>query len=130
MCVLDLAEPAAGTDTLLSLSAWGAQWLGHDVPAPDEHASHHISVAEDFTVTLELGVSLADRFRIERFAQWQQSYPRFVYQITQRSLKRAAERGLTGARIARFLRERCRTAAPRVVAAVERFESAEPLKAG
>lgn len=80
-------------------------------------------------MTLELGVSLADRFRIERFAQWQQSYPRFVYQITQRSLK-PAERGLTGARIARFLRERCRTAAPRVVAAVEHFESAEPLKAG
>jgi hypothetical protein len=128
--VLDLAEPAAGTDTLLSLSAWGAQWLGHDVPAPDEHAANHISVAEDFTVTLDPGVSLADRFRVERFAQWQQSYPRFVYQITQRSLKRATERGITGARIAEFLRTRCRTAPPRVLSAVERFDSVESARAG
>ena len=130
LCVLDLAEPAAGTDTLLSLSAWGAQWLGHDVPAPDEHAANHISVAEDFTVTLDPGVSLADRFRVERFAQWQQSYPRFVYQITQRSLKRATERGITGARIAEFLRTRCRTAPPRVLSAVERFDSVESARAG
>jgi hypothetical protein len=128
LCVLDLAEPAAGTDTLLSLSAWGAQWLGHDVPAPNEHASNHISVAEDFTITLDPGVALADRFRVERFAQWQQSYPQFVYQITQRSLKRAAERGITGARIAQFLRTRCRTAAPRVINAVERFDRAEPAR--
>lgn len=123
LCVLDLAEPAAGADTLLSLSVWGAQWLGHDVPVPDEHAANHISVAEDFIVTLDPGVALADRFRVERFAQWQQSYPRFVYQITQRSLKRAAEHGITGARIAQFLRTRCRTAPPRVVSAVERFDS-------
>jgi len=128
LCVLDLAEPSAGDDTLLSLSGWGAPWLGHDVPAPDEHASNHIAVAENFTVTLDPGVSLADRFRVERFAQWQQSYPAFVYQITQRSLKRATERGLSGARIARFLRERCRTPSPRVIAAIDRFEATEQVR--
>lgn len=124
LSVLDLAEPSTGSNFLLSLSAWGAQWLGHDVPAPDEHIHNHVSVTEDFLVTMEPGVSLADRFRVERFAQWQQSYPTFVYQITQRTLRRATERGINGARIARFLRDRCRTAAPRVLAAIEHFDGA------
>ena len=79
-------------------------------------------------VTLEPGVSLADRFRVERVAQWQRSYPAFVYQITQRSLKRAAERGVSGARIASFLRQRVRGSAPRVLAAVERFDAAEAIR--
>lgn len=129
LAVLDLAEPGAGDDTLLSLSAWGAQWLTPDAPAPNEQVHNHIVVKEDFTITIEPGVSLADRFRVERFAQWQQSYPTFIYQITQRTLKRAAERGVTGARIARFLRERCRNVAPRVIAAVERFDAAESAQA-
>lgn len=118
---LDLAEPAAGDDLRLSLSRAGARWLGHDVPAPEEHVGHAITVQEDFTVTLATGVALADRFRIERFAQWQKSYPTYAYQITKRSLKRAVERGLPAERIARFLQERCRAPA-RVVAAVSRFD--------
>lgn len=129
LAALDLAEPGAGRGLLLSLSAWGAQWLGHDSPAPVEQVHNQVILKEDFTVTLESGVSLADRFRVERFAQWRQSYPLFVYQITQRSLKRAAERGITGARIARFLRERCRNAPPRVIAAIERFDLSEKVQA-
>ncbi|MBW7883784.1 MAG: hypothetical protein H3C34_14335 [Caldilineaceae bacterium] len=128
LAVVDLAEPAAGSDLLVSLSRWGATWLGHDVPAPEEHVSNVIQVAEDFTLTLEPGVSLADRFRVERFAQWKQSYPNFVYQITQRTLKRAAERGITGPRIARFLREHGRPAPMRVIAAVERFDTGERVQ--
>ncbi|MCB0051573.1 MAG: hypothetical protein KDE24_18735, partial [Caldilinea sp.] len=61
---------------------------------------------------------------------WQQSYPTFIYQITQRTLKRAAERGLSGARIAGFLRQRARGSAPRVLAAVERYDAAEPIQPG
>jgi len=128
LSALDLAEPGAGDDLLLSLSAWGAQWLTPDAPTPNEQAHAHFIVKEDFTVTLDPGVSLADRFRVERFAQWQQSYPTFIFQITQRTLKRAAERGINGVRIARFLREHCRTPAPRVIAAVERFDGAESVR--
>ena len=72
----------SGDDLRISLSRAGASWLGHDVPAPEEHVAHAITVEEDFTVTLAPSVALADRFRIERFAQWQQSYPRYTYQIT------------------------------------------------
>jgi hypothetical protein len=72
-------------------------------------------------VTLASGVSLADRFRVERFAQWQQSSPVFVYRITQRSLKRASERGISGARIADFLRKRAPATPLRVLTALERF---------
>ncbi|MCB9124300.1 MAG: hypothetical protein H6643_07260 [Caldilineaceae bacterium] len=130
LALLDMAEPSAGTDMHISLGRWGGHWLGSDVPQPEEHPAAAITLSEDFLVTLEPGVSLADRFRVERFAQWQQSYPTFIYQITQRTLKRAAERGLTGARIAGFLRQRARGSAPRVLAAVERYDAAEPIQPG
>ena len=122
LSALDLAETATGADMLVSLSKWGAGWLGHDVPAPADGVSNQITVGEDFTLTLAHNVPLTDRFRVERFAQWQKSYPHYVYQINQRTLKRAAEKGITGARIATFLRERCRNAPARVLAAVEKYE--------
>ncbi|MEZ4673746.1 MAG: hypothetical protein R2932_05810 [Caldilineaceae bacterium] len=93
LALLDLAEPSAGDDLLLSLSAWGAIWLGHEVPQPYEQLRHTIEVGEDFTITLAPGAALADRFRVERFAQWQASYPNFVYQINQRSLKARSPKG-------------------------------------
>jgi len=126
LAVLDMAEPSAGSDMLLSLGRWGGYWLGDGIPQPEEHPASTMTVTEDFLVTLEPGVSLDDRFRVERFAQWQQSHPTFVYQITQRSLKRAAEGGVSSVRIAGFLRQRARNSAPRVLAAIERFAAAEP----
>ncbi len=119
--LLEQAEAVADGTQLLSLSSWGARWLGHEVPDPGERLHDHFQIAEDFTVTLASGVSLADRFRVERFAQWQQSSPLFVYRITQRSLKRASERGISGARIADFLRKRAPATPARVLTALERF---------
>lgn len=127
LAVLDMAEPAVGSELLLSLGRWGGHWLEDGLPQPEEHLASNITVSEDFLVTLQPGVSLDDRFRVERFAQWQQSYPAFVYQITQRSLKRAAEGGVSGARIADFLRQRSRNSSLRVLAAIERFNTTEPI---
>jgi hypothetical protein len=118
---LDLAEPSAGDDLLISLSAWGARWLGHDVPAPHEQLRHTLTVNEDFTLTLAPGVSLADRFRVERFAQWQASYPNYIYQINQRSLKRAAETGVTPVQIIDFLKSHSPQIPERVRAALMRY---------
>ena len=106
LCALDLAEPSAGDDLLLSPSQWGAVWLGHDVPQPHEQLRRTITVGEDFTLTLATNAPLADRFRVERFAQWVASYPNYVYQISQRSLKRAAEEGIATQQILSFLQER------------------------
>jgi hypothetical protein len=121
--VIDLADPSVGSNLLFSLSRWGAPWLGHDLPQPEENLHPRISVAEDFTVTVAPDVSLSDRFRVERFAEWQASYPNYVYRITQRALKRAADGGITAARIADFLRTRDRQAPARVIAALEKFSS-------
>lgn len=118
---MDLAEPSVGSNLLVSFSRWGARWLGHDVPEPEEDGHPRITVAEDFTVTVTPDVSLYDRFRVERFAEWQQSYPNYVYRITQRTLKRAAEDGVPAARVAEFLKRHDRNASPRVIAALERF---------
>jgi hypothetical protein len=118
---LDLAEPSAGDDLLISLSAWGARWLGHDVPAPHEQLRHTLKVGDDFLLTLAPGVSLADRFRVERFAQWQASYPNYVYQINQRSLKRASETGITPSQIIDFLKRHSAQIPERVGAALTRY---------
>lgn len=125
LCALDLAEPSAGDDLLISLSQWGAGWLGHDVPQPHEQLRRTIAVGEDFTLTLSPGVPLADRFRVERFAQWQASYPNYVYQMNQRSLKRATEEGIGSQQILAFLREHSSQIPPKVTTALERLPNGE-----
>lgn len=129
---LDLAEPSAGDDWLMSLSQWGALWLGHDTPQPTESAHRGLTVKDDFTITLPLDASLEDRFRVERFAQWQASYPRYVYQLTQRSLKRAVDGGITPQQITEFLKSRTRQTPEKVLAALARMGAAKPAvdKAG
>jgi hypothetical protein len=119
---LDLAEPSAGDDLQISLSQWGARWLGHDSAQPDERPHRSFAVHEDFTVVLPEGTSLLDRFRVERFAQWQASQPQFVYRITQRGLLRAAEEGITPRQVLAFLQRCTRQLPAKVTAALERFE--------
>ncbi|MCB0046402.1 MAG: hypothetical protein KDD92_13325 [Caldilineaceae bacterium] len=117
---LDLAEPSAGDDLQISLSQWGARWLEMDVPQPHEAPRSPMAVSEDFTVSLDLDTALKERFRVERFAQWKSSYPKYTYQINQRSLARAAAEGIDGARIAAFLQARTRRLPEKVVAALQR----------
>lgn len=128
LAVLDLAEPSAGDDLLLSLSQWGACWLGHDVPEPFEQLRHTIEVGDDFKLKLAPGVTLTDRFRVERFAQWQASYPDFVYQINQRSLKRAADAGITPQQILDFLKSHSAQVPERVTSALTRYTASAAVK--
>lgn len=121
LCAVDLAEPPVGANMLVSLSRWGAGWLGHDVPQPEEKLHPRLTVSEEFLVTMAADAPLADRFRVERFAEWQSSYPSFVYRITQRTLKRAAEHGIATAQVVDFLKSRSPQVPPRVVTALERF---------
>ncbi len=127
---VDLAEPAAGDDWLMSLTAWGARWLGMEVAQPHEGGHRPLQVREDFAVLLPLGASLYDRFRVERFAQWQSSYPQYVYQINQRSLRRAVEGGLAAAQILSFLESRTPRIPERVAAALQKFQAAPPAADG
>ncbi len=118
---VDLAEPSAGDDLLVSLSGWGARWLGLDAELPDEPPRRPLTVEADFTVHVPLHTPLLDRFRVERFAMWQSSYPDYVYQITQRSLHRALEEGVTPDRVLDFLRRRARQLPENVETALQRF---------
>ncbi|MEX1020003.1 MAG: hypothetical protein WDZ49_10115 [Litorilinea sp.] len=123
----DLAEPSAGDDMLFSVTQWGSFWLGQETPQPHEPPHPGISVEEDFTIHVPHGVSLFDRFRVERFAGWQASYPEYVYQINQRSLKRALEQKIPAARILEFLKQRAPTVPPRVENALLRFGNTEKV---
>jgi hypothetical protein len=127
LSALDLAEPSAGDDLIISLSQWGSRWLGHDAELPIEGRRRPIVVDEDFRIKVPLGTPLIDRFRVERFAQWQASYPQFVYQINQRSLTRAREEGITPQRVLDFLRSHSRQIPEKVEAGLLRF--AEKQKA-
>ncbi|MFN8443666.1 MAG: hypothetical protein U0175_23005 [Caldilineaceae bacterium] len=127
---IDLAEASAGDNYLVSLSSWGARWLGHDVPQPSENIRRTITVQDDFTIVLPVNSPLDDRFRIERFAQWQTSYPDYRFQISQRSLKRATESNVTAQQILEFLTSRCRNLPEKVANALTRYRSPSlPAKA-
>ena len=125
LSAIDLAEPSAGDDLLLSLSQWGARWLGHDAPEPQEALRHGVTVGEDFSILIGPGAPLIDRFRVERFAQWQASYPDYRFQINQRSLKRALETGVTPQQIAEFLKGRTANTPEKVLTALHRYGMAQ-----
>jgi hypothetical protein len=124
---LDVAEPSAGDDMLVSITQWGSFWLEQETPQPHEEPSGAIRVEEDFTVHVPHGISLHDRFRVERFAAWQASYPEYVYQINQRSLKRAVEQKIPTERILAFLKQRAAHIPPRVENALARFGNPEKV---
>jgi hypothetical protein len=130
LTAVSLAEPSAGDDLLLALSPLGAGWLGHDTTVPDEPARHPLVVGDDYTIRVPLGTPLTDRFRVERFAQWQSSYPQFVYQINQRSLQRATGEGITPQRILDFLKQRARHIPGNVQAALTRLGENTPARDG
>ncbi len=125
---LDLAEPSAGNNYLISLSKWGARWLGHDTPQPEENIRRTIQVEDNFTITLPVGAPLDDRFRVERFAQWQSSYPTYRYQISQRSLKRAVDSGVSSQQALEFLQKRLRQLPEKVVNALSRYNASPQAK--
>lgn len=117
---VDLAEPSSGDDWLVSLTNWGARWLGQDVAQPHESSARQIQVGDDFRILLPLGTPLNDRFRVERFAQWEQSYPEYIYRITQRSLKHAEENGISAEQVLRFLHTRTTKVPEKVAGALTR----------
>ena len=121
LSAVDLAEPSAGDDLLLSLSAWGARWLGHDSETPHEARRRPIVVEDDFSVELPADTPLMDRFRVERFSNWQASYPRYLYQINQRSLNRASDEGVQPDRILAFLSSRASKVPQRVATGLQKF---------
>lgn len=121
LALFDIAEPSAGDDLLFSISQWGTAWLGHEVQSPVVLTRHSIEIGEDFTITLAPGISLADRFRVERFAQWQTSYPSFTYQINRRSLQRAAAAGITAPQILSFLQTHATHVPDKVSTALTRY---------
>ncbi|MBX3011363.1 MAG: hypothetical protein KF832_07635 [Caldilineaceae bacterium] len=121
LSAVDLAEPSAGDDLLFSLSPWGAIWVGHNTPQPHEQVRRSLTVGEDFTIRLSPGSALADRFRIERFAQWQASYPDYLYQMNQRSLKRAQEEGISPQQILSFLQGHTPQIPEKIKSALARF---------
>jgi len=105
---VDLAEPSAGDDIHFSLSPWGAHWLEHDVAQPEEQPRRPLVVDDEFNILLALGSPLSERYRVERFALWQASYPQYMYKITNESLTKAASAQINAHQVLDFLKKRTR----------------------
>jgi hypothetical protein len=125
---LDLAEPSSGDDLQLSLSQQGSAWLGQDSPLPYDAPRKRMQVGDNFILSVPHGTPLSDRFRVERFATWQRTYPDYLYQINQRSLKRAAEEGISTDKVLEFLAQHAESIPAKVRAALGRFAATESVR--
>lgn len=119
---VDLGDPATGVAArAIRISEAGFAWM-HDQPPPPAPPVPPMYVADDFRIYLSHDTTAMDRFRVARFASWEASQPEFRYRITQTSLRRAQDTGLTGARLLEFLQRAAHNQLPGNVArALERW---------
>jgi hypothetical protein len=118
---VDLGDPTVGTGArAVRITDSGFAWF-KDWPVPPAPPAPPLRVDRDFRIYLAHDTPAMDRFRVARFAAWEASQPEFCYRITQTSLRRAAETGITHARVLEFLRRATHNQLPGNVArALER----------
>lgn len=119
---IDLGDPLTGTAAqAVRITETGFAWM-RDWPAPPAPPAPPVRVTDDFRIYFSHETAALDRFRVARFAGWESSQPEFRYRITQTSLRRARETGLTGARLLAFLQRVSHNQVPANVArALERW---------
>ncbi len=119
---VDLGDPSMGIAArAIRITTAGAAWLRHE-PAPPAPPAPVLRVTPDFRISLAHTTAAMDRFRVARFAAWEASQPEFRYRITQTTLRRAVDAGITVARILEFLRHATHNQVPDNVArALERW---------
>jgi len=103
---LGTESEASPLPTSFSLTQEGRWLLGLSSTAPPSQPSP-LAVGDDFTITLNSGYLLLDRFRVARFALplGAQPGPPWRYQIRRTSLAEAQKQGLTSERILAFLEQ-------------------------
>jgi hypothetical protein len=72
-------------------------------PESDEGSTALAEIDADLTVRISAADSLYERYQLERFADWQSQGAQVVYQITEESIWRAYNAGITNDQILRFL---------------------------
>jgi len=106
------------------ITAWGAAFLGLPAQMPVEPPSPPMTVQPDFTIISPAGVSLYDRFQLERFTAWQSSGDSYVYRLTRDSLARGLRQGIKIEMILAFLRQVSAGQVPRnVVSALRKVRN-------
>jgi hypothetical protein len=101
---------------LFRITSTGSALLGQLRARTPTWTAPTIKVLSDFRILAPHGTSCFDRFRLAFFAEWQASRPDYQYLITQQSLQRAVERGISPRRILAFLRIASSAAVPATVA--------------
>ncbi|MFZ2489152.1 MAG: hypothetical protein WAZ19_13650 [Anaerolineae bacterium] len=109
--------------TAVRLTAVGHVWLTDTEAHTDTAITESTLVVQpDFVVLATTATPLLDRFRLARFTTWLEPQgTTFGYRISQSGMQRAAQQGITVARILEFLHSRAAAPLPvNVVAALER----------
>ncbi len=92
-----------------------------------ERPARRFAAGADGAITIDSTLAF-ERFQLARIADWQETQPgAFVYALTPRSLKRAADQGIKPARVLAFIEERQGGAVPDVLRrAIERWAERGP----
>lgn len=105
------------------LTPVGAALLGLAPEGVAEPKPPRLRVRSDFRILAPHGTACGDRFRLARFTVWEASRPAFRYRITQGSLRRAQQQGISTERILTFLRRASEAPLPpNVVRALQRWK--------
>ena len=122
--ILDLASPEPGqTPSAFRLTQWAAPLLeGASVEGlPQEDAS--LLISSDARLRVPSLVPRAIRYQVARFSRWEGATERdYAYRITDASLKRAREQGLSVSHLLSLLRRHALTVPPSLAKALERWE--------
>jgi Helicase conserved C-terminal domain len=122
--ILDLAAPEPGQPpTAFRLSQWAVALLqANPVEGlPEEDAT--LLISSDARLRVPALVPRAVRYQVARFSRWEKATERdYGYRITDASLKRAREQGLSITHLISLLRRHALTVPPSLAKALERWE--------
>jgi len=122
--ILDLASPGAGhPPAAFRLSQWAAALLQGEPVEGLQEENESLLISSDARLRMPILVPRAVRYQVARFSRWEKATERdYTYRITDASLKRAREQGLSVSHLLSLLRRHSNTVPPSLGKALERWE--------
>ncbi|MCI0708589.1 MAG: helicase-associated domain-containing protein [Chloroflexi bacterium] len=97
------AESIMETDAF-RMTAYGRAWAGIERFPQSPESTKPVVIEPDGKIMVSRLVSRYDRFQLARFSEWLEISDPFVYQLTSKSLNRAAEQGIETNHVEAFLK--------------------------
>jgi hypothetical protein len=123
--ILDLASPQAGHPvSAFRLSPWASALLNGKPVEGLADENEGLKISSEARLQVPVLAPRAVRYQVARFSRWQKaSQHDYMYRITDASLKRARDQGLSVSHLLTLLRRHARTVPPSLGKALERWEA-------